>query len=283
MVDSAYASGGAPPLFTLTAVASQPGPDRLLNPLSEAELARFIETAVDGVFNDFTRRLAAGQAALMASLNDDDIEVLGLRRPTAIVPGLGRGYLERLAPRLRDGIGQVDVEPQSIGLIWVAGEIVSLEAWAIELHSGSVIAKFLADLLGPASVVAAIFFLAQPDYTQLRQDMAWNQRIEWVMDGQACTVDLGAKVSIQTLRQLAVDDLQIAGRELSAEEVRQRVCYTQLLLRIAGTYPGPIDGVEGSQTVRAKQEFAKRVGLPAKDIESPNFYIALVDGVQRKI
>lgn len=284
MSDFSFIDDQKPVVFTLSGVASQPGPDRLLRPLSQQQLAAFLETGFAAFFEHFARQMIEGQLALLGGLRANEGEqVLDLFRPLAAFPGVGRGYLQVPALGLDGRPGAARGEPQTIATFFLAGEQLDIRAVEIELQSGSVIAKVLAGVGGGATLAAAVFFLAQPDYTNLRQDMAWNQRIERVMDGQACVLDIGAKVNVGELRRLAVNDLRVADRGLEEAEARKRVCYTQLLLRAAGAYPGEIDGLDGPQTQKARLEFARRAGLGPRDVDRPVFFDALIDSIQRKI
>lgn len=271
-------------VFILSGVASQPGPDRLLRPLTSTELAAMLEAGFAGFFDHFARQITEGQNRLLQGLDIDQAEALPeLFQPVVSFPGVGRGYLQIPAQELTDGGELVGDGPRTLAVFFVAGQQLNFHAFEIELRSGSLIVKILGGLFGTGALTASVLFLAQPDYGYLRQDMQWNQRIEQILDGQACTVELGAKVDVQQLRRLAIDDLRLSGRDLTDAERRSRICYTQLLLRAAGAYPGRIDGIEGPRTEQAKREFAKKFGLTPRDLDSHVFYDALLDSIQRKI
>lgn len=271
-------------VFTLSGIASQPGPDRLLRPISPTQFAALLEAGFAGFFDEFARRLVAGQSRLLDGLESEETaDLISLFQPLASLPGVGQGYLQVPANRFADGAITVRGEPRLIALYFVGGETVGVQGLEIELESGSLVVRILGGLIGTGALTAALLFLAQPDYSYLRQDMLWNQRVEQILDGQVCALDLGAKVDINELRRLAINDLRITDRDLAPPERHRRVCYAQLLLRTAGAYPGKIDGIDGPQTRQAKQEFAKKVGLHGRDIDTPVFYDALIDSVQRKI
>jgi len=271
-------------VFTLRGVASQPGADRLLRPYDQQQFAAMLEIGFGSFFDEFARQLMAGQLAALAGGRPGDADQLSdLWRPVTAFPGFGGGYLQGAVADFADGQKVFRPDRQMISAYLVAGQLLEIQALEIALQSGSLFADIMAGLGGAGALAAAVFFFVQPDYNNLRQDWAWNQRIERVMDGQRCVMDIGAKININELRRIAVNDLRLTDRPLSDAERRERVCYQQLLLRTAGVYPGEIDGVDGPLTRRAKLEYAKRVGLAPSDIDTPVFINALIDSVHRKI
>lgn len=266
-------------IFFISARAAQPGPDRLVNPISPLVLAEFLEGTISNYFNGFAASMAAGRDALYAG--EDLPQDIVPWAPISVLHGLTPPALRQAAFALVNGEGY-DAREAMLTLLSVGGEPVGVQAQSLELHTGSLDLKSLCKFFGAGAGTAALLFLMQPYYERLQQDLSWNQRIERVLDGQACTVDIGVKVNIKNLRRLAAEDLDIRHRDLTEEERRRRVCHTQLLLRVAGTYPGAIDGVPGAHTQRAKQAFAERAGLVSSDIDEVIFYDALIDAAQRK-
>ncbi|CAN7164938.1 peptidoglycan-binding domain-containing protein [Phenylobacterium sp. LjRoot219] len=135
-------------------------------------------------------------------------------------------------------------------------------------------------LVGTGVLTSVILSCASPFVGDWHNDLQWNSRIEQVVEGGVCRASLDAIADISHLRRMSSEDLNPDVQGLSPDERSKRICLIQLLLRLNGFSPGPIDGVDGFMTKQAEREFAKSHHLRPSQIRTRPYFDALLDGVQ---
>ncbi len=280
-------------ILRIAAIASDVGAAKLLRPTPELELASYIDFSLNQFVGEFTNAISGTARSLFGNIAADPIFTGEVQIVTEI--GQPINHLVILAEdgfQSADGIPAADAaafrtlgERSFSGLLLARVPVLGFDVIAVEisLHSGSLIGRYAAVLLGEGAALAALLFVLAPVYSEWRADRLTNHEIVRVTDHGRCSVDFAAELDIDALRDLAAKALvePIAGQPSFMSDER-RTCLTQVLLHLNGAHPGGIDGARGAHTRQAEMVFAKREGIPMSEIGKLPFYEALVAGVQRK-
>ena len=207
---------------------------------------------------------------------DDDPELLGaaLGLPQVgetISIELYQGPLTRLVAEFGTSDQPIDeavFEPfDLLRMRWYEGEIVvTIEGASFRFGSFWTDLKALIrpTILLPLLAAGAAVPPAGHLYNQHIQNVRLDQRIQ----GTACRSAVEFRLSAADLRQLGLEQMNWAARDLSDHERRLRLCRAQFALRLKGYPVGLLDGLMGKDTRRALRHFADENGMRGLPIDS---------------
>jgi len=121
----------------------------------------------------------------------------------------------------------------------------------IEFGYGSVWSKIWTKIEGPAAAIALTCLVAAQPLANFQADMQINAQISRIIAGDICELNTSFEPSIWSIRDLVAAEINPNNLDARDPNSVARICALQVMLRLAGKYMGPIDGIPGSRTMAA--------------------------------